>query len=100
MCFTQSPAFSEFKSAFKGNLSYPTDSNYQDHLKRWSVLAERRAGLVAFVRDHEDVSAVVKFAVKARVEIAVKGTCEWTDSYAELKEVDTTLPEHPPPMEV
>ena len=76
MCFTQSTAFCEFKSVFKGDLVLPTDSNYQDELKRWSVLAERRAGLVAFVKNDEDVSATLKFAVHAQVEIAVKGTCD------------------------
>jgi len=76
MCFTQSTAFDRFQSVFKGDLVFPTDSNYQNDLKRWSVLAERRAGLVAFVKDDEDVSAAVRFAVGARVEMAVKGTCE------------------------
>lgn len=75
MCFTQSTAFCEFKSVFKGDLVLPRDSNYQDELKRWSVLAERRAGLVGFVKIEEDISAAVKFAVEAKVEIAVKGTC-------------------------
>ena len=76
MCFNQTTAFGEFKSAFKGDLILPTDSNYQDDLKRWSVLAERPAGLVAFVKNEEDVSATLKFAVHAQVEIAVKGTCD------------------------
>jgi FAD/FMN-containing dehydrogenase len=76
MCFTQSTVFCEFKSVFKGDLILPTDSSYQDDLKRWSILAERRAGLVAFVKSEEDVSAAVKFAVKTKVEIAVKGTCD------------------------
>jgi plasmid stability protein len=100
MCFTQSKAFDEFKSVFKGDLVLPTDSNYLDDLKRWSILAERRAGLVAFVKSDEDVSAAVKLAVNAKVEIAVKGTCEWTDIYAKIKGVDITLPGHRLPMEV
>jgi FAD/FMN-containing dehydrogenase len=76
MCFTKSAVFCKLKSVFKGDLILPTDSSYQDDLKRWSMLAERRAGLVAFVKNEEDVSAAVKFAVKTKVEIAVKGTCD------------------------
>ena len=51
----------------------PGDKNYKDSLKRWSVLAERPAGLVAFVKDAEDVSAAVKFARQVKLEIAIKG---------------------------
>jgi hypothetical protein len=73
MCFTESTAFTQLKSVFKGDMILPTDNSYEDGLKRWSVLAEKRAGVLAFVKNDEDISAAVQFAVEAKVEIAVKG---------------------------
>jgi FAD/FMN-containing dehydrogenase len=73
MSFTQSLAYTQLKSVFRGQLVLPTDTGYRASLKRWSVLAERNAGVVAFVKDEEDVAAAVKFAVAEKVEIAIKG---------------------------
>ena len=73
MAFTESEAYSQLKSVFKGDLILPTDDNYKESLRRWSILAERLAAVVAFVRDEGDVSAAVKFAVDARLEIAIRG---------------------------
>jgi len=73
MSFARTQAYIQFKSIFKGTLVLPGDKNYKDSLKRWSVLAERPAGLVAFVKDAEDVSAAVKFARQVKLEIAIKG---------------------------
>jgi hypothetical protein len=72
MSFTQSLAYTQLKSVFRGQLVLPTDTGYRASLKRWSVLAERNAGVVAFVKDEEDVAAAVKFAVAEKVEIAIK----------------------------
>jgi hypothetical protein len=73
MSFTQSLAYAQLKSAFKGDFVLPSDEGYKDSLKRWSVLAEREAGVVAFVKDENDVAAAVKFAVSQKLEIAIKG---------------------------
>jgi len=73
MTFTESPAYAQLKSVFKGELVLSSDAGYKDSLKRWSVLAERQAGVVAFVKDEDDVAAAVKFAVEAKLEIAIKG---------------------------
>jgi hypothetical protein len=73
MALTESEAYLQLKSIFKGDLVLPTDNNYKESVKRWSILAERLAGVVAFVRDDADVSAAVKFAVDAQLEIAIKG---------------------------
>ena len=73
MAFTESDAYIQLKSIFKGDLILPTDDNFKESIKRWSILAERPAGVVAFVRDEGDVSAAVKFAVEAKLEIAIKG---------------------------
>lgn len=73
MAFTESEAYIQLKSTFKGDLVLPTDNNYKESVKRWSILAERPAGVVAFVRDEADVSAAVKFAVEAKLEVAIRG---------------------------
>jgi hypothetical protein len=73
MSFTQSLAYAQLKSVFKGELVLPSHEGYRDSLKRWSVLAERQAGVVAFVKDEDDVAAAVKFAVSEKLEIAIKG---------------------------
>jgi len=73
MSFIQSTAYKQLKAVFKGTLVLPTCSNYQESLKRWSILAERPAGVVAFVQDEGDVSAAIKFATEAKLEIAIKG---------------------------
>lgn len=80
MSFTELPAYTKVKSVFKGELVLPSDANYKDSLKRWSILAERLAGVVAVVKDEEDVAAAVKYAVEAKLEIAIKGmspSCLW-----------------------
>lgn len=73
MAFTESEAYIQLESIFKGDLIIPADDNYQESIKRWSILAERPAAVVAFARDEGDVSAAVKFAVEAKLEIAIKG---------------------------
>jgi FAD/FMN-containing dehydrogenase len=73
MSLADNPAFAQFKAVFKGDLVLPTDLEYKASLRRWSVLAERPAGLVAFVKDDHDVAAAVKYAVQQKLEIAVKG---------------------------
>jgi len=90
MSFTKSPAYTHLKSVFKGHLVLPADAGYRVSLARWSVLAERNAGVVAFVKDEDDVAAAVKFATAEKVEIAIKGestfagnadTRWWTQSF-------------------
>jgi hypothetical protein len=73
MAFTESEAYIQLKSIFKGDLVLPIDNNHKESVKRWSILAERPAGVVAFVRDEADISAAVAFAVEAKLEIAIKG---------------------------
>jgi hypothetical protein len=73
MAFAGSEAYIQLKSIFKGDLTLPTDDTYKESIKRWSILAERPAAVVAFVRDEGDVSAAVKLAVEAKLEIAIKG---------------------------
>jgi hypothetical protein len=81
MAFTDLEAYIQLKSNFQGDLILPTDDNYNESLKRWSILAERPAGIVAYVRDEADVSAAVHFASQAGLEVAIKGEF----SYHELE---------------
>ena len=55
MAFTESEAYIQLKSVFKGDLILPADDSYKESLNRWSILAERPAGVVAFVRDRKSV---------------------------------------------
>jgi len=73
MSFIQSTAYKQLKAVFKGTLVLPTSSNYQESLKRWSILAERPAEVVAFVKHEGDVSAAIEFAIEAKLEVAIKG---------------------------
>lgn len=68
-----SSTFAEFKRVFKGDLVTPTDASYLDAIKRWAANAVRRALIVAFVRDAEDISLAVTFARSTGLPIAVRG---------------------------
>ncbi|KAG8754706.1 hypothetical protein FRC14_004728 [Serendipita sp. 396] len=46
---------------FKGDLVVPSDPDYPSALARFAKNAQRNAALVAFVKDTQDVSNVIKF---------------------------------------
>jgi FAD/FMN-containing dehydrogenase len=73
MSFLNNPPWLELTSIFKGDLARPGEPKYEKHIKRWSVLAERPAAIIALVKDEQDVAAAVKFAVKEGMDIAIKG---------------------------
>jgi hypothetical protein len=62
-----------FQESFKGNIITPDDPNYQAAIARWASNAERRAKIVAFVKDAEDVSAAVTFAKASKIPLAIRG---------------------------
>jgi hypothetical protein len=82
MSFKQSTAYKQLKTVLQGTLVLPTCSDYQESLKRWLILAEKPAGLIAFVRDESDVAAAIKFATEANLEIAIKGQSSLHCSHA------------------
>lgn len=84
MTFIQTSEYIHLESIFNGDLVHAAHPNYQESCNRWSVLAEKPAGLVAFAKDSEDVSAAVKFAVEAGLEIAIKGRSSITTIYPSL----------------
>ncbi|KAI5117034.1 hypothetical protein M0805_002250 [Coniferiporia weirii] len=65
--------FDLFKSAFKGDLVLPGDKDYEKAISRWASNAARRARIVAFVRDAEDVSLAVGFARSEGLPLAIRG---------------------------
>ena len=73
MLLKYKPAFMNLKKTFKGDLILPDHPEYTKAIARWCHTAERFAGLVAFVRDEEDVALVIRFTVSEKMEIAVKG---------------------------
>ena len=62
-----------FEAAFKGDIVTPTDPGYEDAISRWSKTAVRRAAIVAFVKDAEDVTLAIKYAVDHKLAVAVRG---------------------------
>ena len=55
-------SFDSFKSAFKGDIITPSDPDYEKPIARWARNAARRAAIVAYVKDPEDVSLAIKYA--------------------------------------
>ena len=62
-----------FQESFKGDIITPDDPNYKAAIARWASNAERRAKIVAFVKDAEDVSAAVIFAKASKLPLAIRG---------------------------
>ncbi|KAI0771960.1 FAD-binding domain-containing protein [Trametes elegans] len=61
------------KAAFKGDLVTPDDAGFDQAISRWAKNAARRAAVVAFVKDAEDVSAAITYAKQAGLPIAIRG---------------------------
>ena len=61
------------KKTFKGDLVVPGDPDYEQAIARWARNSTKRAKVVAFVKDPQDVSAVLKFAKTAGLRVAIKG---------------------------
>lgn len=60
-------------AGFAGDLITPTDSDYEASIKRCAKNAQKRAGLVAYVKSSEDVSRIIKYATSNNVQIVVRG---------------------------
>ncbi|KAI0026721.1 FAD-binding domain-containing protein [Vararia minispora EC-137] len=62
-----------FQAAFKGDIVTPEHPDYEQALTRWAANARRRAAIVAFVRDAEDVASALKYARGVGIGIAIRG---------------------------
>ncbi|KAG6889203.1 hypothetical protein C0995_002663 [Termitomyces sp. Mi166 len=65
--------FAVFKAQFKGDIVTPDDPDYSRAIARWAVNAQRRAKVVAFVKDEEDVRVAIKYARDSGLPIAIRG---------------------------
>lgn len=68
-----SPTFEAFRKALKGDVVTPTDPDYSKAIARWAVNNERKAKVVAFVKDAEDVSLTIRYAKNEKLRIAIRG---------------------------
>ena len=66
-------SISTLSAKFRGDLVKPDDDGYDDAIKRWAANAARRASLVAFVKDEEDVVLAIKYARDNGLPIAIRG---------------------------
>ncbi|KAH6909363.1 FAD binding domain-containing protein [Coprinopsis sp. MPI-PUGE-AT-0042] len=64
---------SSLAKAIKGDVVTPDQPTYADAIKRWAKNAERRAAVVVFVKDEEDVVASIKFAKEHKLKFAIRG---------------------------
>ncbi|KAF8883985.1 hypothetical protein BD779DRAFT_1674294 [Infundibulicybe gibba] len=60
-------------SSFRGDWITPDHPDYSKAIARWAANAERRAAAVAFVKDAEDVSVVLKHAQANAIPISIRG---------------------------
>ncbi|KAI0665817.1 FAD-binding domain-containing protein [Trametes maxima] len=64
------------KASFKGDLVTPGDpaGGYDQAIMHWARNAARKAAIIAFVKDAEDVSKATAYARQANLPIAIKGS--------------------------
>ena len=60
------------KQSFKGDIVTPEDADYAKAIARWASNAERRARVVAFVKDTDDVALALKYAQDNDLQIAIR----------------------------
>ncbi|KAI0047616.1 FAD-binding domain-containing protein [Auriscalpium vulgare] len=65
--------FASFERAFHGDIVNPSHPDYESSLKRWAANSQRRAAVVAFVKNEDDVRAALLYAQAQGLHIAVKG---------------------------
>ncbi|KAI0663139.1 FAD-binding domain-containing protein [Cubamyces menziesii] len=61
------------QATFKGDIVQPGDPGYDQAIARWAKNAARKAAVVAFVKDEEDVASAIAYARRAGLPIAIKG---------------------------
>ena len=62
----------EFKQSFKGDIVTPGDAGYTQAIARWSATTERKARVVAFVKDTDDVALALKYARTNNLDVAIR----------------------------
>ena len=69
----QTPHFTAFEKAFRGDVVTPTHPEYEAAIARWAINAQRRASIVAFVKYEADVVLAIKYARDHGLPIAIRG---------------------------
>lgn len=59
--------------AFKGDIVTPSSADYEKAIARWAINAQRKAKIVAFVKDAEDVALAIKYAKANKLPLAIRG---------------------------
>jgi hypothetical protein len=70
---TNMSSLESFRQKFKGDIVTPSDADYDKAIARWAINAERKAKIVAFVKDTADVSSALKYAKANKLPVAVRG---------------------------
>ena len=60
-------------ATFKGDWITPEHPDYAKAIARWAVNAERRAKVVAFVKDNDDVRDALQYAKANNLPLAIRG---------------------------
>jgi FAD/FMN-containing dehydrogenase len=63
---------SAIQQSFKGEIVTPDDQGYSEAIARWAANAERPAGVVAFVKDTDDVALALDYARTNDLQIAIR----------------------------
>ena len=66
-------SFNSFKSEFHGDIVTVDQPDYEKAIARWSVCAVKKARIVAFVKDEDDVALAIKYAVAQNLPLAIRG---------------------------
>ena len=62
-----------FPAAFKGDIVTQDHPEYADAIRRWSRSAERRAAVVAYIKDAEDAAIAIAYARENNLPIGIMG---------------------------
>lgn len=63
----------DFPADFKGDIVTRDHPGYEEAIRRWSRSAERRAAVVAYIKDAEDAAIAIAYARANELPIAIKG---------------------------
>jgi len=64
---------SSLQTSFKGDLCTPDHPDYEQAIVRWANNAQKRAQVVAFVKDAPDVALAIAYARENKLQIAIRG---------------------------
>ncbi|KAJ8475466.1 hypothetical protein ONZ45_g15592 [Pleurotus djamor] len=58
---------------FSGDIVTPDHPEYTKAIARWAINAERKARIVAFVKDTKDIATAIKYARDNGLSLAIRG---------------------------